>query len=472
MHFGTNFRLNSTEVGGGAGAPDVPTLGTVNTPNPDAAPPDRGTGRATDPAAEPTTPAPATATAGTDPAALDRLWRVLRICLDLLIAVLWLFTVVRGDDWRTWGWAAAFALVYAAGRFRSDEYGPGLPTWPWLAALSATFAGLAWATPDAAYLVFPLFFVIMHVAAGWAAIALALTLTVVSIAGIARHGEFGVGGVVGPVLGVTVAIGVGLGFRLLMREAQARERAIAELVAARADVAAMSRRAGELDERARLAADIHDTVAQGLSSIQLLLHSAERTIDPAEPALEPIRMARRVAADNLAETRRIIAALQPAPLSGADLPLALARVCAATPVTADGATATFSVDGDPVPLPEDIETALLRVCQASVGNVGKHARATKCSVTLTYQPDAVTLDVVDDGVGFDPATPAAPGAMGIDGVRRRMAALGGDVTIESAPGAGCGVSARIPLPEDGCGPTDGGATEPAPTSHPTPEEQP
>ncbi len=395
----------------------------MNAPNPVAPVPDRGT----------------------DPVALSRLWRVLRICLDLLIAVLWLFAVVRGDGWATWAWAVGFAAVYAAGRFRSDELGPGLPTWPWLAALSATFAGLAWNSADAAYLAFPLFFVVMHIAAGWAAVALVVALTLVAIAGIARHGDFGVGGIVGPILGAAVAIGIGLGFRLLMRDALARERAMAELVAARADVAAMSRRAGELDERARLAADIHDTVAQGLSSIQLLLHSVESTLDPDEPALERIRMARRVAADNLAETRRIIAALQPAPLSGADLPLALARTCAATPIDAEGTTANFTVDGDPRPLPDDIEAALLRMCQASVGNVVKHSRATRCNVTLTYQPDCVSLDIVDDGVGFDPTAAAPAGAVGIAGVRRRVEALGGSMTIESAPGAGCGVSVHVPL---------------------------
>ena len=85
-----------------------------------------------------------------------------------------------------------------------------------------------------------------------------------------------------------VALMVGLGFRMLLREATTRAAAIDALLAARADVAEMSRRAGELDERARLAADIHDTVAQGLSSIQLLLHSAEASArdhdDPARDA--------------------------------------------------------------------------------------------------------------------------------------------------------------------------------------------
>lgn len=412
---------------------------------------------------------------GTDPAALGQLWRVLRILLDVLLAVLWLFVVVRADGTVTWILAGALAVVYVAGRFRADVFGPGIPTWPWLAALSLAFAGLTWATPDAAFLVFPLFFVVMHVATGWAAVALVVALTATTMLGMAHHGVMGVGAIIGPVLGASVAIVVGLGFRLLLHEAMQRERAIAELVAARADVADMSRRAGELDERARLAADIHDTVAQGLSSIQLLLHSVERSLNtgsgaagpgaagpeagaatdgaagpgaPNHRALESVRMARRVAADNLAETRRIIAALQPAPLAGADLPVALARVCAATPITAEGATADFTVDGDPRPLPVDVDAALVRAAQASVGNVAKHAGASRCAVTLTYQPDAVILDVVDDGAGFDPGATAPEGAVGISGLRRRMAALGGTVAIESAPGAGCGVSVHVPLADN------------------------
>ena len=81
-------------------------------------------------------------------------------------------------------------------------------------------------------------------------------------------------------------------------------------------------------------------------------------------------------------------------------------------------------------------------------DVARHARADRCAVTLTYQPDSVSLDVVDDGIGFDPAADPPPGAVGIAGVRRRMDALGGQLVIESAPGSGCGVSVRVPL-DDG-----------------------
>ena len=387
------------------------------------------------------------------------------MCLDLLIAVLLVFVAVRGIATAdaghlspaTWLWLVAFAIVYAIGRMQPDDG----PRW-WLPAVIACFTGLAWTSPDGVWLAFPLFFLVLQAVAGWYAVALVGVLTALAIGTIAWHGGWSVGGVAGPVLGAAVALMVGLGFRMLLREATTRAEAIDELLAARADVAEMSRRAGELDERARLAADIHDTVAQGLSSIQLLLHSAEASArdhdDPARNAgdraaagartLDHVRMARQVAADNLRETRRIIAALQPGALAGADLPVALARVCAATPATAGGDPATFTVDGDARPLPADVEATLVRVAQASIANVARHARATRCTVTLTYQPDSVSLDVVDDGIGFDPAADPPPGAVGIAGVRRRMDALSGQLVIESAPGSGCGVSVRVPL-DDG-----------------------
>ena len=410
-------------------------------------------------------PAPAAGDAATDPAALGRIWRWLRVCLDLLIAVLLVFVAVRGIATAdaghlspaTWLWLVAFAIVYAIGRMQPDDG----PRW-WLPAVIACFTGLAWTSPDGVWLAFPLFFLVLQAVAGWYAVALVGVLTALAIGTIAWHGGWSVGGVAGPVLGAAVALMVGLGFRMLLREATTRAEAIDALLAARADVAEMSRRAGELDERARLAADIHDTVAQGLSSIQLLLHSAEASArdhdDPARNAgdraaagartLDHVRMARQVAADNLRETRRIIAALQPGALAGADLPVALARVCAATPATAGGDPATFTVDGDARPLPADVEATLVRVAQASIANVARHARADRCAVTLTYQPGSVSLDVVDDGIGFDPAADPPPGAVGIAGVRRRMDALGGQLVIESAPGSGCGVSVRVPL-DDG-----------------------
>lgn len=116
---------------------------------------------------------------------------------------------------------------------------------------------------------------------------------------------------VGPIIGAAVAVAIGLGYQALYREAAERGRLIDELMNTREELASTSRDAGKFAERERLAAEIHDTVAQGLSSIQMLLHAAERA-DPDSPAIRQISLARETAADSLAETRQLIAELTPA----------------------------------------------------------------------------------------------------------------------------------------------------------------
>lgn len=431
-------------------------------------------------AADHDSPGPASDGSATAPAADPRMltlvWRGMRAVLDLLVAFLLAFALARSTGWAAPAWGTVFGVLYLGGMAadalarrragarttvraasasdRADATGPVEPALDrrgiviWMVLLVAAWAGLAFTVEEAAYLAFPLFFVVLHVAGGGLGSGMVVVVTGIAIGAIAHHsGVLTSGGVLGPLLGGAASLAVGLGFRVLLRESRARAAAIEELVAARADIAAMSRRAGELDERARLAGEIHDTVAQGLSSIRLLLGAADHDLEslgaPAGAARERIRLARETAAGNLAETRRIIAELQPAPLSGADLPVALTRVCATTPL---GSRVTFSVDGEPVRLPDDVEATLVRVAQASLGNVVKHAHATRCGVTLTYQPDAVHLDVVDDGAGFDPTAPRGASSFGLEGVARRVEALGGGLSVESSPGSGCGVSVRIPLP--------------------------
>lgn len=291
----------------------------------------------------------------------------------------------------------------------------------------------------------------MQITGGTLGFVITLALMIASVCTIAMHSQWTFGGFLGPILGGVVAMTVGFGFRVIQRETLAKTQALARLEAARAESEALSRRAGELSERARLAADIHDTVAQGLSSIQLLLHSTESNLAldgsphehaaSAAKALESLRLARQVAADNLAETRRIIAALQPAPLEGSDLASALRKVCANSPIAE---IVNFRVDGDPIALGSSIEATLVRVAQGSLANVVKHSHATACHVTLTYQDDEVLLDIVDNGVGFDLNAPRRVDSMGLAAAKRRIEALDGTFTIESSPGSGTGVSVAIP----------------------------
>ncbi|MGC0380162.1 CheY-like chemotaxis protein/two-component sensor histidine kinase [Streptomyces sp. SAI-129] len=163
-----------------------------------------------------------------------------------------------------------------------------------------------------------------------------------------------------------------------------------------------------LAERDRLAREIHDTLAQSLSSVQLLLHAAQRALPQApQNAARHIDQARQTAADNLAEARRFVAALTPPTLEGVTLADALERLCTTTSAR-HRITARFHLTGDPAPLTTAHEIALLRIAQSALSNTVQHAEATTADVTLSYLGDHVALDTVDDGHGFDPALLPTP----------------------------------------------------------------
>ncbi|MBG6238809.1 signal transduction histidine kinase [Mycetocola sp. CAN_C7] len=321
----------------------------------------------------------------------------------------------------------------------------------WVLALSINWLVLVLLAQDAAFVVFPLFFLYLQLLPTRIAVAAVLASTAVTITAVGMHAEFSIGGVLGPMIGAGVAVAIGLGYRALYREAEERQSLIAELVETRDELALAERAAGVLAERERLAREIHDTVAQGLSSIQLLLHAAER-LDNERPGIDQLRLARETAADSLVDTRRIIAELTPPALDDRTLPGALRRLAAATEHTLRAAGASTSVHfqlvGDVVPLPMSVDATLLRIAQGAIANVVRHANARRVELTLTYQPDSVTLDVVDDGTGFDPDATAGTlrnTSFGLTAIRQRLSALGGTLSVESAPGEGAALAATIPI---------------------------
>jgi signal transduction histidine kinase len=216
-----------------------------------------------------------------------------------------------------------------------------------------------------------------------------------------------------------------------VRQSEERAALIRELDASRAEVARLSHDAGVLAERQRLAGEIHDTIAQGLSSVVMLIQAAQ-----AEPARSSAHLALALdtARDNLGEARALVAALTPPPLSGASLPSALARV-------ASLATAGFSVSGEPRPLPTAVEVVLLRSAQEALANARRHASASSVAVRLSYA-DTVTLTVTDDGVGFDAADSRY--GYGLSGMRSRVEQVAGTLSLTSAPGAGTTVRVEVP----------------------------
>jgi signal transduction histidine kinase len=248
--------------------------------------------------------------------------------------------------------------------------------------------------------------------------------------------------------GLAFALGISLGFSLLFGIwisgiiVQSAQRAglIDELERTRTALAAERHDAGVLAERTRLAAEIHDTLAQGFTSILMLARAAGATVarDPVA-ASEQLRLIERTATENLAEARSLVAALAPAALDGATLPEALRRL-AARHIEETGVPVEVTVDGDPAVCP-DTDVVLLRAAQEALANVRKHASATAVRVGLAYA-DGVALTVIDDGRGFDPS--AAGGGFGLPGLRRRAQDSGGNVTVDSAPGAGTTI--RVVLP--------------------------
>lgn len=292
----------------------------------------------------------------------------------------------------TYGGGGYLALSTRSGRRTGSRV--------WLGILTAEWVGLLWLTPESAYLVFPLFFLYVHVLGRPFGPVAVVGVTVVAICALGFHNGWTVAGVIGPLVGAAVALLIGFGYQALAQEAAERETLVAQLIATRSRLAATEHESGVLAERARLAREIHDTVAQGLSSIQMLLHAVERA-DPDCPGLEHLRLARLTAAANLADTRRFIRELTPPDLDEQGLGGALRRL-ADTQWRRQGLEVTVRVS-DAVRLPMHLQTALLRIAQGAISNVVQHAHAGTAAVSLDCDDHSLRFSVADDGQGFDPA---------------------------------------------------------------------
>jgi signal transduction histidine kinase len=242
---------------------------------------------------------------------------------------------------------------------------------------------------------------------------------------------------------VILVVSTVIAITIARTERQSAERAalIEELESTRAEVARLSREAGMAEERQRLAGDIHDTVAQGLSSVVMLVQAAQGALGTdTDVAQRHLAMAARTARENLDEARAIVGALMPTSLADTSLLEALQRLSDRFRGDA-GIDVTVTVAGHSEPLPTSAEVVLLRVAQEALNNVRKHSGAARASLRLVFAPDVVLLEVRDQGSGFDPGT-LAPG-YGLGAMRTRVEQVGGRLIIRSAPGAGTTVKAEI-----------------------------
>jgi signal transduction histidine kinase len=239
--------------------------------------------------------------------------------------------------------------------------------------------------------------------------------------------------------------------RMDTREMRGKIR-VAEALASQATLAvqmarlgAQARQAAVLEERNRIARDIHDTLAQGFTGVVVNLEASSRALKKQgiELALEHINHARQLAQEGLEEARLSVRALRPESLQ-ADFHLALEALSRRVEETGV-VHGRFSVTGTRRPLPGDVEAELLRIAQESVTNVLKHARASEVRIGVEYDADAVTLSVTDDGAGFD--AKARHEGFGLLGMRERAQRLDARLDVHSAPGAGTTMSVAVDLKE-------------------------
>jgi len=234
----------------------------------------------------------------------------------------------------------------------------------------------------------------------------------------------------------------------LLHDSNAKlEAALQENAGLHAQLLVQAREAGVLEERQRIAGDLHDTLAQSLAGILTQLQAAEQTMGSEPAARRHLANAVALARESLTDARRTIHAVEPEALSGAQLPDAIKEV-AGRWAEAHSVEAVFTLTGDARPLHGDVEAALLRAAQEALTNVAKHANAGRVGLTLSYMEELVTLDVRDDGVGFTPDLPrtaaSRDGGFGLAGMRQRVQRLSGQLVIESAPGTGTALSATVP----------------------------
>lgn len=361
--------------------------------------------------------------------------------------------------------AAAMGLVYAGGivveyRARRGVGSFSSPTvnqqrsarWWWAAVVVLWLSALVLAN-DFLWVLFPLVFVTLAVLPRPANLLAAAVLWAAGVVVVAwlhpQHWHIAVA--IGPGIGTVFAVAIYVSYRALHREALTQRRIAEELAATQQELAATEHQAGRLEERERLARDIHDTLAQGLSSIVLLARAGRASASTGE-AVDVFSTIEDTARDNLAEARRFVRDLT-APSAQADLPDAITEILQRMRRRGSGLgestefRANFSGDTHRR-LPESVVTAVVRCVQEALNNVAKHAAADNAVVSVAVLGDELTVDIFDDGRGFDPAQAPqqeSSHGYGLGGIQQRIAALSGTVNIESAPGEGTVVAARIPL---------------------------
>lgn len=395
--------------------------------------PSTGRARPIEPAAEP----PA------EPAAAPGRFGRIDTAVHLGFAVLLVASAVRyvmrhslQDNLLVLGLAGTVCAVYAVIALLARQR----RRWSvWMLVFVAVWAALVIAAPSFAWCSFAIFFLCRTAftgAVGYVAAGATAAATAVGLFRLSDGTDLAM--LLGP---LAVGVMLTLIYDRIEHDAAEQRRLHAKVSLAQGQLAASERRAGTIAERERVSREIHDTVTQGLASSLLLLEAADRSWAGQE-SRQDLNQATQLLRRNLSETRSLVHELASPGLDASPLPEALHQAAAQYVPRA-----RLLVTGEPRDVPAEVRHTLLRVVQSAAANIQQHANAGTTTLTLGFLPDSVTLDIYDDGTGFDPSAAAPPsdaGGYGLRAMRQRVEQLGGVFSVESTPGEGTIVAAQVP----------------------------
>lgn len=364
--------------------------------------------------------------------------RTARLAGGILFAVLLTVGIVQSiGDAATVAAAVVFGGWYLVS-LRLDERND-TQTRLWLVVLLLGWATLIALSPAFVWLAFLLTVLTWHVLPWKAALPLVLTIAAGSVASFAwHHDQLQAAAVLGPVIGIATAVAITEVYHQIRRQSE-------QLIRVQKELSAREHEAGQLYERERLGRELHDTVAQSLTSITMLLRSALTHTPETHPHRRQLDVALDTAQDALAQTRGFIRGF--ATTDGATLPEAILSAAERTRQLGLPVTVEQQEWNRPLSVPHKV--ALLRVTQEALANAVRHASASHVLVRLAVTDTCAEVSISDDGCGFDPASMKVPrpdgSGYGLAGLTSRIEEQGGTLTVTSQAGTGSTVTARIPI---------------------------
>jgi signal transduction histidine kinase len=382
-------------------------------------------------------------------------WDIAVVATAVIVGITVVYTTDGFDGWAALGSLVVLCLAYfAVGRrllvmaehpLPSTSAVPGIIFQALLAVIVGAGAAFEPNVMTAQTIVFPLIWVLSLTTrqAVLANIGAAIVMAVGFGIGLGGGLDDAIQALFVGGLSLAFSLSLGLWITSISRYGEERDRLLGELRLAQGELEELSRDAGATAERERIAREIHDTIAQSLTSVVMLAQRARLEQPAAESTIELIESTAR---DALGEARALVTANAGLGSNDASLSETLARLGERfSRETSVAVTTHVALAG----LPRAIEVVLLRCAQEGLANVRKHAAAQKASVTVSQTEGSVTLDIRDDGRGLSGFRPGDERGFGLSGMRDRVGLVGGTLTVTDAPtGPGTLLSVDIPLTKE------------------------